>query len=68
MECMLVQCAYLPVGLDCEVIMKILQRGAFFSNREVVLLLLASPFGEVESTEGQPLDYTQKYIGIHRNT
>ena len=48
--------------------MKILQRGAFFSNREVVLLLLASPFGEVESTEGQQLDYTQKYIGIHRNT
>ena len=48
--------------------MKILQRGAFFSNREVVLLLLASPFGEVESTEGQPLDYTQEYTEIHRNT
>ena len=61
-------CAYLPVGLDCEVIMKILQRGAFFSNREVVLLLLASPFGEVESTERQPLDYTQEYTEIHRNT
>ena len=48
--------------------MNILQRGAFFSNREVVLLLLASPFGEVESTEGQPLDYTQEYTEIHRNT
>ena len=48
--------------------MNILQRGAFFSNREVVLLLLASPFGEVESTERQPLDYTQEYTEIHRNT
>ena len=58
--------------------MNILQRGAFFSNREVVLLLLASPFGEVESTERQLLETsttqrnTQKYRGvhiyIHRNT
>ena len=66
--------------LDCEVIMKILQRGAFFSNREVVLLqlLLASPFGEVESTERQPLETstthrnTEEYLGIqlgiHRST
>ena len=66
--------------LDCEVIMNILQRGAFFSNREVVLLqlLLASPFGEVESTERQPLETstthrdTQEYLGIqlgiHRST
>ena len=58
--------------------MKILQRGDFFSNREVVLLLLASPFGEVESTERQLLETstthrnTQKYVGIllgiHRST
>ena len=60
--------------------MNILQRGAFFSNREVVLLLLllASPFGEVESTERQPLETstthrdTQEYLGIqlgiHRST
>lgn len=74
MECMLVHISQ----LDCEVIMKILQRGAFFSNREVVLLLLASPFGEVESTERQPLETstthrdTQEYLGIqlgiHRST
>ena len=54
--------------------MKILQRGAFFSNREVVLLLLASPFGEVESTERQLLETstaqrnTEEYVGICRNT
>ena len=70
MECMLVHISQ----LDCEVIMKILQRGAFFSNREVVLLLLASPFGEVESTERQLLETstaqrnTQEYVGICRKT
>ena len=43
--------------------MKILQRGAFFSNREVVLLLLASPFGRGEYREAAfgDLDYTQEY-------
>ena len=65
MECMLVHISQ----WDCEVIMNILQRGAFFSNREVVLLqlLLASPFGEYREAAFGDLDCTEEYTGIRRN-